>query len=805
MSLGRRRRVPRARLAGRTALLVAAAGLLLGLAPVITASTTALADAPGAGRFELGAAQTDVTPPALDTAAGRALDRAEFVPACGTTEAQVERLWTGRRLFAFEKPYLDVARAGQYVPGDPFCDADRSHRYEAPYIAGGSGENHWPATSADGDPSLVSAATTFSSPALRPDPIGAQAVVFDEGGRRVAMVSVDSIGLFDSTMDQIRAAVHHQDPAIAPADIFVSSTHDESAPDPIGLWGPDLSGEPPPLDQANQILPTGVSSGVDEYYMHYLVTRVARAVVDADHRVQPAALKLVMARMPADTQSCWSSYPFVDTALMPVMQGVATGADGGQVLFTMVNVGTHDESLAFSGDPAYVTMLSGDWTGRVRAWLESAYPGSVGMETAGLVGSVETPALYPEGTQVLDVPGRFHDVPGHPVDACSSIYPEPSGAAPVTDALAFVDAYGKSVAATAEAALAGSSTVTVVPDVLRGQSRSVCVQLENNLFAAAFAAGLFPDRPAYLDPHCTVGVAATGAVATGTISAPATFRVGTPAYVRSAVGVLTVGPAQIAYSPGEVFPFTEVGGPVDAAQLPFPTDCYLPSPTAPTDAAAGNYSCGSPLPMTPDVSAEMTTPFRFLAGLGQDMIGYLFPPGNFVGTQGEVLETPWSTYEETAGTDHDRFGYGHADDAESLGPNAALAVGLVLQGLLAKDGKATSVLPGLFVDSAGRLCDSPFPAAAPEDTGPAAGSWVTGCPGFAGAVGVRVVAPGGALRTIDVGATPGDASGWATYLATADTGTAGTAYTYSTATRGILFRGRALLLDVLSGARDLDH
>src|SRR2546430_3219132 len=33
---------------------------------------------------------------------------------------------------------------------------------------------------------------------------------------------------------------------------------------------------------------------------------------------------------------------------------------------------------------------------------------------------------------------------------------------------------------------------------------------------------------------------------------------------------------QLAYSPGEVFPFTEVRGPIDEAQMPFPTSCYEP-------------------------------------------------------------------------------------------------------------------------------------------------------------------------------------------------------------------------------------
>lgn len=737
--------------------------------------------------FLAGAAETDITPPALATPLGQSLDESEFTPLCGASEAQIAQLWPGRRLFAFEKPYVDLFGSGQYVPGDPYCDADGSHRYEAPYIAGGSGGNHWPLTSADATPGFNTSATTPANPNLKDDPISAQAVVFSVGARRAAMVTVNSIGLFDTTMDQIRAAVAATDPALAPQDIFISSTHDESAPDPIGLWGPDLSGEPSPVNQLNGNLPAGVSSGVDEYYMAFLVQRVAGAIVQADRAVRPAALKLAVAKMPPNVQSCWSSYPFIDTGLVPVMQAVATSGPGsGRTIFTMANVGTHDETLAFSGNPAYTSMLSGDWTGRFSSLLEADYPGSVGIEMAGLVGSVETPALYPTGTNVVDVPGKFHSVPGHPVDGCSSVYPEPaSGPTPVTDALAFVDAFASSVATAVTGALDGGGATTEQPDRVIGQSKPVCVQLENNYFAAAFAAGLFPDRPAYSDPACTLGLAQSGAVSLGSGGQSATPRLAAPAFIRSAVGVLTVGSAQIAYSPGEVFPVTEIGGPFDAAQMPFPTDCYVP----PSD-----YTCGNRLPPTDNVAAEMTEPFRFLAGLGEDMIGYLFPPANFVGSQGEALEPPWSVYEETSGTGHDRFGYGHADDSESVGPNAGLAVTQALTGLLAELGHGAAVIPGLFVDAAGRLCDSPFPSA---------GSWVTGCTGFSGAVGVEIARTGGGAERILVGDGPGDASGWATYLATPDSGTSGTGYPYSTATRGVIDHGRAILLDVVAGADQL--
>ncbi|MGI8493142.1 MAG: hypothetical protein ACR2KC_06670, partial [Acidimicrobiales bacterium] len=658
---------------------LAAVAMLAAIAPGLPASAAGHQRSPAG--FMVGAADANITPPALDTPLGRALDISEFVPSCGASEAQVQAIWSGSRLFAFEKPYIDLARAGRYVPGDPYCDADGTHRYEAPYLAGGSGSNRWPLTSAD--PSTNSPRTTLHQPGVTPDPLQAHAVVFSVGAKRAAMVTVDSIGLFNSTMDQIRDVVVRSDRHLAPRDIFISSTHNESAPDPVGLWGPDLSGEPAALAAVGGVLPVGVTSGVDEYYMRYLVDKVGRAILSADNSVRPAQLKAAVARMPSNTQSCWSSYPFIDTDLVPVMQALSTsGRDAGRVIFSLADVGVHDETLAFSGKSDYTSMLSGDWAGRLTQGLEAQYPGSVGMEMAGLVGSVETPALYPAGTQVLRVPGALHDVAGKPVDGCRSVYadPRPPGAGalattqrPVTDALQFVDAYAKGMLNTLVAALAAPGASTSVPSRLEAQTRSVCVQLENNLFAAAFAAGLFADRPAFADPTCTIGVSPSGSVGTGPARQPAGVRVAPPAYLSSEVGVLTVGDVQVTYSPGEVFPFTEVGGPVDAAQMPFPTDCYTPSLAAPAKAAAGNYTCGRPLAMTPDISAEMTTKFRFLAGLGEDMIGYLFPPGNFVGSQGETIEAPWALYENTVSSGHDRFGYPHSDDAESVGPHAGAA------------------------------------------------------------------------------------------------------------------------------------
>jgi hypothetical protein len=696
------------------------------------------APAHAASGFQAGAAKVDITPPPHTEASDAA-----FVPVCGTSPAQVAQLWPGPRPFAFEKPYVDAYGLGRYAPGDPYCDADHTARYEAPYLAGGSGQNRWPTVVEGGN-----------GPA-------AQAIVVQVGAQRVALVSVDSIGLFNVTMDRIRARVKELDPAIG--SVFISSTHDESAPDPIGLWGPDASELP-----EHPSTPAAISSGVDEYYFDFLVERVAHAAAAADAALRPATLDVAVGSMPSNTQSCWSSYPYIDDQDLPLMQA---RDKTGNVIFTLADVGTHAETLAFSGVRSYTSTLSADWPGAMRAALEARWPGSVGVEMAGMVGSVETPTVYePETTQVLRVPGPLHDVPGNP-DGCSSVYPQPSSGAPVSDAREFISAYGHSVADTAASALAGGHTL--LPSSLHAQQQSLCIPLENNFFLAAYAAGLFPDRPRYSDSNCSVQ---TSAPASAPAPAAAPQQAQT-SWLKTDVGVLTLGAIQLAYSPGEVFPFTEVRGAIDEAQMPFPTNCYEPF--------TQNFYCGTPLPMTQWTTAEMTQPYRFLVGLGEDMIGYLFPPGNFVGSEGEVDQQPWLAYESTSHSgDRDRFGHGHADDAESVGPYAGLSVTTTLQQLLAGDGRGAQVEPGLYVDAVRHLSDSPF-----------AGE------GFTGAVGVEVLPVGTSTpQKLLIGHK---ASGWATFDSAHDPGTAGTSLPYSVSTAGVFQSGQPLLVDVYAGASAL--
>lgn len=621
-------------------------------------------------------------------------------------------------------------------------------------------------------------------------------------------------------------------PPIPSADIFVSSTHDESAPDPIGLWGPDGSNLPGNSTTQSVLTSTALTSGVDNYYLAFLARRAAQAIVSAYRDLQPAELKLAYASLPPNVQECWSSYPYIADHIDPVMQAIDPKT--GKVIFTLVNGNTHVETFAFSGVPADTTMFSADWAGFLRQDLESHY-GGVAAEMSGLVGSVETPAVYPSGTQVVNVPGPYHNVNGA-VDGCSSVYPNPTGASPISSAHAFVRAYGAAMAKAAEVALGSASAKVYLPSQIHhliGVRERICIQLESNFFAAAFAAGIFPDRPAYVDPTCSVGASFNRSPAPAYHLAPGPIQGANPLWIKTDVGVLTIGPAQFAYVPGEMFPFTAMRGHIDQAQMPFPTNCYQPA----TPATPAHFYCGSPLPMTPFVISKMTEPYRFVAGLGEDMIGYMMAPGDFVGSQDisestpsgpngvppsltvsvpEVNEEPWLSYELTSSNWNDRFGQGHADDSESVGPHAGIevtdAISKLLAGLAARGiGRPETVLPGLYVDASGATSDSPFPYSNPY----AAPGLNSSPPGFTGAVGVEVFEPGGKKVIYCVGSSSaGICSGeavehalsWATFDGFPDPGTAGTSLPYSVSTAGVMLPGshgkqdRAILVDVYAGA-----
>ena len=113
------------------------------------------------------------------------------------------------------------------------------------------------------------------SSALAHDPLMANAVVFDRGETRIAMVTLDLIGFFYNDVLMIRALL----PTDAEIDeLIISSTHSHEGPDTYGQWGPTFRSS----SVANE-------SGVDPVWMEEVVYNgVIDAVLEAVEALEPA-------------------------------------------------------------------------------------------------------------------------------------------------------------------------------------------------------------------------------------------------------------------------------------------------------------------------------------------------------------------------------------------------------------------------------------------------------------------------------------------------------------------------------------
>jgi hypothetical protein len=585
--------------------LLAAAVLAAALMPVAPAS------AANGAPFEAGAAIGDFTPPAISSAP----NPADCVPV-------LDSVFNGPRPFVFAEPYIDRTHVGHYVLGDPFLDCNLDGRWDGNLLGGGGNTPRFYTHVAD--------------------PVTARAVAVEANGVTQVVEVVDQEGLFDVYQQRIRAIATATLAAQGKTvdQIFISATHDESAPDSLGLGG------------INQ-----VTSGVNQYFVDYLVQRSADAIVHAVLNLRPAHLRFAEAIEPANLRQCWSSYPFVDDQLMPTMQAVG---DNGHVIATLTSVSQHAETLGFNSDPIQANWITADWPNFFRQRLQQRY-GGVAIEMAGSVGSNETPQVFPSA--LSRVPQQFIDA-SHPA-GCRTLFkaagaPTPTGYNQETRQLGqdLANAVGDAIDTSAQ----WSTTNT-----MWGARTTVCVPLSNLIFAVGAVAGVFAERPAFV-PGC---VAAVPALPTGQ-------AIGTS--IRTEVAAFRIGDGEFASVPGEVFPFT-----------------YLGSFLGPSDLQYPQY------PMTPMLMPHMHTPYRFIDGLAEDMIGYIFPQGNAVGIPGEhPLDNSVGT------TDRDRFGCGHSDDSESASSHSGDLVGAGIVELLDAHGAPEPTAIGRYVLPSGRLSRDPL-------------------------------------------------------------------------------------------------
>lgn len=569
-----------------------------------------------AASFRVGAAVTNFTPPAFGHAVGGD-------PANCAHPTQ----YNGPRPFAFEEPYIDAHHDGHYDPGDPFVDCNHDGRWDGNLLGGGANTPRF-----------------YDHVA---DPVGARAVVVSNGRQTMAVEVVDQEGLFNIYQQRIRAKVRADGYRLS--NIFISATHDESAPDSLGLGGVSQT-----------------TSGVNNYWVSYLVEQSARAIEHAYRARRPATIRYTEVLEPSNLRQCWSSYPYVDDQHIPVLQAVDAR---GRTIVTLASVSQHAETLGFNGGTpaldAQNNWLSSDWINFFRTSLEH-HLGGIGIEMAGSVGSVESPEVY--RSAIPRTPQQFVDA-GHPA-GCRTLFKVRGGTdmvgaqhAPLGYA-GETKAFGIDMAHPIVQALKAGQYHNSHTNTIWGARANICVRLQNELFVLGASLGVFAQRPGY-NANCTAAspVAANGASAGESL--------------RSNVAAFQIGDGEFISIPGEVFPFTYLRGFLGPQDMPDPSASLPPWP----------------LP-------HMDAPFRFIDGLGEDMLGYIFPAGNAVGIPSASNLNPSSD---------DRFGCHHSDDSESTSAQAGNIVGNALVRLLDRhDGRSELIVRGRYVLRSGKRSRDPL-------------------------------------------------------------------------------------------------
>lgn len=267
------------------------------------------------------------------------------------------------------------------------------------------------------------------------DPIMARAIVLQEGDKKIALVSVDLIGLFQQVVDQVRGrlAGYHF--------ILVSSTHNHEGPDTIGLWGPTI-----------------FQSGVDPDYLRQVEDGIVSAIQSAERNLQPAA-RTVLGSLQAPEMVHDSRQPIVKHAELVALRFENSH---GKTIGIVVQWNCHPETLDRKN-----TQLSADFVaGTVRSLQKEHrcpvvyFTGTVG----GLMSSLQVEVKDAKGQSLAD--GTFEKT----------------------------ERYGEMIGQLATKALASGGPIRLTPFTVRRQE--IFLPIDNQAYLLAFQLGVF-DRQVY--------------------------------------------------------------------------------------------------------------------------------------------------------------------------------------------------------------------------------------------------------------------------------------------------------------------
>jgi len=273
------------------------------------------------------------------------------------------------------------------------------------------------------------------------DPLMARAIVLQHDKQKIAIVSVDIVGLSNEMSQHVRKQLPGY------TYILVSSTHNHEGPDTIGLWGPNL-----------------FTSGVDPDYMKQLEAGIVAAITKADKSRTQVEAQIGSAKGPELLHDGREPYVLHDELV-----ALRFNNDKGTATGIVVQWNCHPETLSSKN-----TEISADYVGYTVNHLKEKYRCPV-VYLTGTVGGLMT-SLHVE---VKDDQGK-----------------------PLADGtFAKTERLGIQISQLADKALAAAKPVKLTPFEVR--TKACFLPIDNLLYEAAFNLGVFK-REAFVwkgDPH----------------------------------------------------------------------------------------------------------------------------------------------------------------------------------------------------------------------------------------------------------------------------------------------------------------
>jgi Neutral/alkaline non-lysosomal ceramidase, N-terminal len=267
------------------------------------------------------------------------------------------------------------------------------------------------------------------------DPIMARAIVLSDQKTKIALVSVDVVGLFRDVAESVRKQL----PGFA--YVLVSSTHNHEGPDTLGLWGPNP-----------------FTCGVDPEYLKQLEAGIVKAVKDADAALKPANAALGTVAAPELLHD--GREPFIKH---DDLVAIRFEHEGGKPIGVLVQWNCHPETLDDEN-----TKISADYVATTVNELKKTQ-GCPVVYLTGTVGGLMT-------SLKVDIKGA-------------------NGEALKDGTFEKTEEYGRQVARAADKALEGAKSICLDPITVR--TREVLLPIDNKIYQLGWQLKVLK-RQAYL-------------------------------------------------------------------------------------------------------------------------------------------------------------------------------------------------------------------------------------------------------------------------------------------------------------------